>query len=361
MFARRSRLLSSVSSPTNTSELDQRLDEWIARIFQTAEADALVTRSADLPLYDLLRYHLGYLNVDLQPERVNPGKRIRSKLCTYSSLAAGGNLEPAIPVAAAIELLHNFTLIHDDIQDRSLLRRHRPTLWARWGEAQAINAGDALFALAQLALIEAGSCDRDAACVLRLSREMQRMTLRIVEGQVLDLGFEGRHDVGPAEYVEMIGGKTAAICRFAAWAGAVVGGADELRAQRFGDFGFALGLGFQLHDDVLGIWGDEAATGKDAGDIRRKKKSYPVLVLFERAEAGERERLLELYARDELDDGAVDEIEALLEANDVRRTAEGEATRWHDAAVEALQLAEPHSAGEPLLEGLIRELAVRAN
>jgi geranylgeranyl diphosphate synthase type I len=258
------------------------VDARIDAVFERATTDALPTHSSGVPLYDLLRYHLGYLNVDLKPERVDPGKRMRSKLCAFSCLAAGGALERAAPVAAAIELLHNFTLIHDDIQDRSELRRHRPTLWSRWGESQAINAGDALFVLAHLALN--GLIDEGVSpeTVLALSDAMHRMTLRIVEGQVLDLSFEQRDDVLAAEYLEMIGGKTAAICQFAAWAGAIVGGADQVKAELYGAFGQALGLGFQLRDDALGVWGATAQTGKDAGDIRRKKKSYPVLLLFER-------------------------------------------------------------------------------
>lgn len=326
-----------------------------------AASAALRSRQFDLPLYDLLRYHLGYLNADLLPERVDPGKRMRSKLCAYSCLAAGGALERAVPVAAAIELLHNFTLIHDDIQDRSLLRRHRPTIWARWGEAQAINAGDAMFVLSHLALNGLAGEGVDSGTILALSNALHLTTLRIVEGQTLDLGYEHRSDVTAGEYLEMIGGKTAAICRFAAWAGALVAGADEERVERFGEFGQALGIGFQLRDDMLGIWASAEATGKDAGDLRRRKKAYPVLLLFERAEAGERDRLKQLYARNELDDAAVAEVLRFLETHEVQDAAIGETRRWHASAGAALRRAAPQPPGDALLDGLLRQLAERSS
>ena len=192
------------------------------------------------------------------------------------ALAAGAAGEPraAAPVAAAVELLHNFTLIHDDIQDESPTRRHRPTVWSLWGVGQAINAGDALFAAAHLPLYRLASTDVSTDLTLRLVEAFDRMTITIVEGQTLDLSFEARPDVSPGEYLEMIAGKTAAIIRFGAWAGALLGGADEATASRWAEFGLALGLGFQVRDDQLGIWGVREATGKaPADDVRRRKQS----------------------------------------------------------------------------------------
>src|SRR5690606_32506573 len=194
--------------------------------------------------------------------------------------ALGGDGELAMPIAAAIEMIHNFTLIHDDIQDRSELRRHRPTIWALWGTAQAINAGDALFALGHLMLNATREAGVDPATVLDLSTELHHTTLRIVEGQVLDLGFEDRPEVSPREYLTMISGKTAAIIRYACLAGATVAGADAETAAHLAAFGQSLGMGFQIRDDLLGVWGKPEQTGKpEADDIRRRKKSLPILLL----------------------------------------------------------------------------------
>lgn len=339
--------------------LDADLDDRIAAAFDRATQGALRASPADPRLYDLLRFHLGYVNAEFLPERSDPGKRVRAKVCVYSALAAGGDVDLAASVAAAIELLHNFTLIHDDIQDRSLLRRSRPTLWSRWGEAQAINAGDAMFVLAHLALNGLVDQSVDPAVVLALSTELHRTTLRIVEGQVLDLGYERRDDVTSDEYLTMIGGKTAAICRFAAWAGAIVAGSPPARAARFAEFGEAFGLGFQLRDDVLGVWGATEATGKDASDIRRRKKSYPVLLLFERAEGRDRARLADLYSREELDDEAVAEVVAMLDRYGIRQASAAEAMRRHADALAALDAAQPRPPGDALLRELLTQLAER--
>ena len=215
---------------------------------------------------------------------VDRGKRMRPAVALLAAGAAGGDPRAAAPVAAAMELLHNFTLIHDDIQDESPTRRHRPTVWSLWGVGQAINAGDALFAAAHLPLYRLASSGVSARARRCVSLEaFDRMTIAIVEGQTLDLAFEARPDVSPGEYLEMIAGKTAAIVRFAAWAGALLGGADEAAASRWAEFGLALGLGFQVRDDLLGIWGAQEATGKaPADDVRRRKQSLPILILRER-------------------------------------------------------------------------------
>src|SRR5699024_6318453 len=142
-----------------------------------------------LPIYDVVRYHLGWVDESFGDDRADPGKRIRPMICLLVSGAAGGDPRDAVPVAAAIELLHNFTLMHDDIQDRSEYRRGRPTVWSRWGEAQAINAGDAAFALSQLALLKLRTGPTEPDVITEILGEFNRMTLRIVEGQVLDLEF----------------------------------------------------------------------------------------------------------------------------------------------------------------------------
>lgn len=291
----------------------------------------------------MARFHLGWVEPNGTPTDPNvrqtvQGKRFRPQLAFLSCAAVGGSPELAAPLAAAIELLHNFTLIHDDIQDRSPNRRHRATVWRIWGDAQAINAGDALFALAQRTLLRIDPGQVPASTLIRLLDEFNRMTIEIVRGQVLDLEFEGSTTVSPDDYLRMIGGKTAAIVRYAAWAGALVGGAPEETADQFGEFGNALGLGFQLRDDVLGIWGSNDDTGKDqADDIRRRKKSLPILMLFDRLYGEEAEALRRRYTADMIDEQGVNAILGLLQAHGIQAAADQQIAHQHQIASATLE------------------------
>ncbi len=304
---------------------------------------AILELEGDAPMMArMARFHLGWIESTGEPTAEDvrqsvQGKRIRPHLAFLCCTAAGGDPTLAAPLAAAIELLHNFTLIHDDIQDRSPNRRHRATVWRIWGDAQAINAGDALFAVAQRALLRTDTAHVPPETLLHLLDEFNRMTIDIVRGQVLDLEFEGSVSVTPAEYLMMIGGKTAAIVRYAAWAGAIVGGASESTAYQLGEFGKALGIGFQLRDDVLGIWATHEETGKDqADDIRRRKKSLPILMLFDRAGGQDAERLEALYRADEIDESGVGDIVTLLRSHGIEDEANHQVSEYHRLATDAL-------------------------
>lgn len=340
--------------------VDALIDAEIDALLDTLAQDALPRATADLPVYDVLRYHLGMLDADFNRSRSHPGKRVRSKLCLACCEAAGGDPEQALPVAAAIELLHNFTLIHDDIQDGSVERRGRRTVWSIWGTAQAINAGDAMFAVAHLALDRLrlrGVVDHQ---ILALARELHRTTLKIVEGQVLDLGFERRDDVEPTEYLTMIEGKTAAIMGYAAWSGAWLAGASAEQAAAFRGFGLALGLGFQIQDDLLGIWGAPDVTGKSAADdIRRRKQSLPLLLLGTRVDEPDRRLLRALYAEGELSSDEINVVLELLERYEIRPLVEAEVERWHGLARERVQQLGDDIGTPAALEGFVAVLARR--
>jgi len=333
-----------------------------------AAAVAALDGAAPL-LAQMARYHLGELDAALRsaaPGTVDRGKRIRPAVAVLCAGATGGPAAAmtAAPVAAAIELLHNFTLIHDDVQDESPTRRHRPTVWSLWGVGQAINAGDALFAAAHLPFYRLGDAGVAAPLALRLLAAFDRMTIAIVEGQTLDLGFEGRDDVSPGDYLRMIAGKTAAIVRYAAWAGALLGGADEATADRFAAFGLALGLGFQVRDDLLGIWGAPATTGKAAADdIRRRKQSLPILLLRQRVDQAARAELNDLYAGPAIDGAGVRRVLELLDAAGVRHEVEACIAGYHDAARTALLAAiGDESSGDGdrrRLLALVEQLAAR--
>jgi geranylgeranyl diphosphate synthase, type I len=343
-----------------TSVFDALLDEEILATIGDAEAQRICSSAADVPIYQIIRYHLGFLNARFEPQRGDAGKRIRPRLCVLACEALEGSGRRAIHAAAAIELLHNFTLIHDDIQDHSPLRRHRETVWNLWGIPQAINAGDAIFALAHLALNRSHLADIPSDVVLSLSTELHQTTLRIVEGQVLDLSFEDRGDVTVDEYLEMIGGKTAAICLCACSTGAALASADTADRKALAAFGFALGVGFQLRDDLLGVWGATSATGKaEADDIRRRKKALPYLILFERAGDDDREDLSTIYAQPELSPASIEHVLELMTRYEVREAVQEQVGQWHDQAAAHLEAAVPAGPAQVALNELVRSLETR--
>jgi len=232
----------------------------------------------------MLRYHLGWVDEHGQSVDVYAGKQFRPLFLLLCTDAAGGDWRQALPAAAAIELIHNFSLIHDDIEDRSPLRRGRPTLWSVWGEASAINAGDAMFALAHMAILRLAETGLEPARVLRAVQMFERTNLELTRGQHLDMAFETRHQVTIDEYLGMVRGKTAALIGLSAQLGALVAGLPEDSIAGFSELGLSLGMAFQVRDDILGIWGKPEVTGKSAAtDIVSRKKSLPVLFGLDRS------------------------------------------------------------------------------
>lgn len=310
-------------------DVDRLIEPWMARALQSLDGDVPL-------LAGMVRYHLGDAAADLTPipaGAVDKGKRMRPAVAVLSAGAAGGDPSIAAPLAASLELLHNFTLIHDDVQDQSPTRRHRETVWHIWGVGQAINAGDALFAASHMPLYELPSLGVSPELAIQLVRDFDAMTIAIVAGQTLDLGFEGRNDVAPSDYLQMISGKTAAIVKFAAEAGARLGGAGGEQAAHFAAFGLALGLGFQVQDDLLGIWGSTAQTGKaPADDIRRRKQSLPILMLRESATSRERDELSAIFAQEEVDPHGIARVLALLDHYDIQAMVESHVRQYHDEA-----------------------------
>jgi geranylgeranyl diphosphate synthase type I len=221
----------------------------------------------------LLRYHLGF-----DPEGAassSGGKRLRGLLCLLSAEAVGGETADASPAAAALELLHGFTLLHDDIADQDELRRGRPAVWKVWGVGQALTAGDAMFALANLAL---GDLHASTATLANVLLALNDATLRVCEGQHLDLAYEGRDHLTADDYLTMISLKTAALFSASAAIGAEVGGGGLAQIDALRRFGQELGMAFQIRDDILGLWGKTRTLGKPVGaDLLRNKRSLPIL------------------------------------------------------------------------------------
>ncbi len=283
------------------------------------------------PLYEQLAYHLGIDQADGRR-----GKRIRPLLGLLAYQSLTGEYHPALPGAAAVELGHNFSLVHDDIEDGDRERHHRPTLWAIWGVPLAINAGDALFALSRLALyrlLDGGFSERR---VLALMRVYDETCLALCEGQYLDISFERTTDVGVDAYLEMIGKKTAALLGASVQAGAILATDDADTIEAYRRFGYDLGLAFQMADDVKGTFWTTDQSGKPAaGDVRRRKKTLPLVWALEHADRDDAGRLRELYAPSEtpLSDAETEEVYAILARSGARDHALAEARRYRDLAL----------------------------
>jgi geranylgeranyl diphosphate synthase type I len=310
----------------------------IAQLIADTEAEILRVVSSTDPatagVYEMCRYHLGL-------DGSGPaGKRMRPLLGLLAYASIAGDYRRALPGAAAVELGHNFSLVHDDIEDGDRERRHRPALWARYGVPQAINAGDLLFSLSRVALHRLTDLGFPDKTVLRLVRLYDQTCVALCEGQYLDIWMSDHDDALSVDlYFDMIGRKTAALIAGSIEAGAVLATEDEEVIARYRAFGWDLGIAFQLNDDLLGIWGREDATGKEPTDLARKKKTLPVMYAFEHADAAARERLMDFYADGDRDAAAVEDILAILEAAGAREYTREQAAAHRDRALAELDAA----------------------
>jgi geranylgeranyl diphosphate synthase, type I len=281
-------------------------------------------------------YHFGWTDRHGAPDAGRPGKAVRPALAVLAAKAVGGSPTAAVPAAVAVELVHNFSLLHDDVMDRDPVRRHRPTAWTVFGESPALLAGDALLALAPLALTR-----YPAPVGATAARWLAEAVLDLCEGQHADLAFESRTDVALDECVRMAAGKTGALLALSCALGALVGGADPERSRRLGAFGHHLGLAYQLVDDLLAVWGDPAVTGKPVGAdlVSRKKSLLAVAALTSATPAAE--ELADLYFRERaLDADDVPRVTALIERTGARDWARSRAARELADAAEHLAAAD---------------------
>ena len=290
-------------------------------------------------LHLLLNYHLGW--VDRQGNRAtspsSQGKALRPTLCMFACEALNPHHARATPAAAALELIHNFSLLHDDIQDQDLERRHQPTAWSLWGIPEALVAGDAMQSTGDLAMLRVAEEGASPEVALKVSSILTGSYLEMIEGQCLDLEFEGRTDISTDEYLHMIACKTGALIRCGLEAGALLADGDEATVRAFAEFGEGLGRAFQIRDDYLGIWGDEATLGKATGnDIRRRKKSYPVVFALERASGAALDDLQKIYSQAELQEDDVQRVLAILDEVGARESAQNLTESAANRALDAL-------------------------
>ncbi|MBI4328664.1 MAG: polyprenyl synthetase family protein [Chloroflexi bacterium] len=308
------------------------------------ELSALL-RDRSAPLYEMMRYHLGWEGNAL----LAPGKYVRPVLCLLTCTTVGGDWRQAIPGAVALELLHNFSLVHDDIQDRSLTRRGRSTVWALWGTSQAINAGDGMYALSRLAVLRLRERVVAEERVLRCAWILDEACLALCEGQYMDIAFQARETVTFEEYEDMVGRKTGALFGCSLETGAVIGAGIGETGVRLRAAGFQLGLAYQMRDDLLDLWGD-GATGKEIGaDVREKKKSLPVVYGLSR-DGPEGDRLREIYRKPALSPKEVEESIALLGRLGAREFCIHSAERHYREGLRLLRDAVPESRARRELE-----------
>jgi geranylgeranyl diphosphate synthase type I len=302
-------------------------------------------------LYEMVRYHLA-----LDGSGASGGKRVRPLLGLLAFASITGDHRRALPGAAAVELGHNFSLVHDDIEDGDRERRHRPTLWTVSGVPQAINTGDTLFSLSRIALHRLTDLGFSDSKVLRLMRLYDETCLALCEGQYLDIATsQSDQPMSVEAYFDMIGRKTAALIAASIEAGALLATDDEAVIARYRAFGWALGIAFQINDDLLGIWGKEQATGKAPSDVVHKKKTLPVIYAMEHAGSEDRDRLGTLYAKADPSPAEVTEIVELLERLGARDYTRDQAHRYRDEA-----LAELTAAGvvQPAARARLEEIIV---
>lgn len=318
---------------------------YLPAIEQTLkQAVGLLGGDPYLELQSMMAYHLGWEGEIAGPEAT--GKRIRPLLVLLTCAAAGGDWQLALPAAAAVELIHNFSLLHDDIEDRSPLRRGRPTVWVKWGIPQAINTGDAMFSLAHLLMLDLEEYTSPQT-TLEAVRILQQTCVELTQGQYLDISYEDKESLKMEDYWRMIRGKTAALLGTCTELGALIAGTSQEKQRHYRAFGINLGLAFQVLDDILGIWGDAAKMGKsNASDLVTGKKTLPVLYGLEKN--------LEFATRWRHGEIKLEEVPSLasqLESEGARVYTQKNANKLTQDALDAFVSAKPQGeAGEALQE-----------
>ena len=294
--------------------------------------------------YDMLAYHMGWNGEGAGPD--TQGKRIRSLLLLLTCASCNGDWMLALPASAAVELVHNFSLVHDDIQDNSPKRRGRDAVWKKWGMPQGINTGDALFVLSNLAVLDLAR-SFPAETVIKSANILHTACLNLTRGQYLDISYERLDEVTIEDYWMMVSDKTAALLSACCSLGAILSETDVETQDAYRNFGHYLGLAFQVQDDFLGVWGDSALTGKSSeSDLLSGKKSLPVLFGLEK-----RGSFAERWKKGPLNPDEVSGMAEQLSTEGGRLYTMEASDQMMDLALQSLRLADPkNEASEALFE-----------
>lgn len=335
--------LSHSKSPDSSSisRTDSIFPSILTRYGQVIQEGLMTSIStSQLKLFSPLRYHMGWetpIGEQIQKPS-NQGKSLRPALCLFASEALDGDWTQAIPAAVAIDLVHNFSLIHDDIQDGDTKRRNMPTLWYLWGHNKAILSGNVMHALAYKTastLMEKGISNEKA---LRTSQLLSESSLSMIQGQCLDLNFEKVIEVSVEQYLEMIKLKTGTLIACSLEIGALLASDNEVQLKKFSKYGGHIGKLFQIRDDVLGIWGDSKKTGKaTANDIRRKKKSLPIVYALSKATGQARRSLNRIYQSKSITENEVEEVLNILDHLGAQQFANSVVVHEAELAMKTIQ------------------------
>ena len=317
-------------------ELDTVLKDWGSyRDSVEAELKAIINRSSS-SLHKIVQYHMGWWDESGYPCQVKPPKFIRSTIHLLSCQAVGGDTARVLPASAALELIHNFSLIHDDIQDSSYKRHGRPTVWRLWGKPETINTGDLIFALAFLALVKLEESDVSAEEIAYSFRLLTEACEELCEGQYLDIEYENRFDITIEDYLNMIRKKTAALIAASTSLGAYLGKGEE-EVLYFHQFGEALGMAYQIRDDILGIWGAKESTGKSVQeDIRQRKKTLPIVYALRNSNVKDKAELERLYKQRRIKVDDIHTVVGILDRIGARDYAQNLAQNYYHRALERL-------------------------
>lgn len=301
-------------------------------------------------LHHMLSYHLGWTESNLDAS----GKRIRPLIVLLVTSSAGSNWLKALPAAAAVELLHNFSLIHDDIEDNSPVRRGRPTVWVNWGVPQAINTGDVMFTLSHLALMRLKNTT-PLEVTLNAAIIFHNTCLALTQGQFLDMSYENERSLPLEAYWPMINGKTASLIAACTELGALIAEVPEDKRLAYQRFGNQLGLAFQIQDDMLGIWGNIKKTGKSSdSDLVSGKKSLPVLYgLSQRGIFAER------WLEGSILIDEVDQLADQLKAEGAYDYSKTTSEKLTEEALDSLEAAKPVGDAGAALHELAKSLLSR--
>ncbi len=313
--------------PPFTSDLSEVLEK---------ELTGIVT-SRDVALYDMMSYHMGWQGAPGIDDRPIPQPRTRGVLCLLACKALVGDYSSAVPAAAAVELVHSFTEVHDDVQGGQPQRDGRDALWWVWGPAQAINAGDGLHALARLALFQLLDCGVSPETVFKAVQLMDRASLEVCEGRFMDLEAQERIDLSVDSYMKMARSKTGALFACAMQLGALIGGGDDGVVESLGTCGYELGLATQIREDIVALWGNGSEEYVPSAEVMNKKKLFPAVYALENAKVSDKRRMGDIYFKRVLEPDDVMALRQVIEELGAKDAAD-QALRHHsDKALSALE------------------------
>ncbi|MCI0897030.1 MAG: polyprenyl synthetase family protein [Chloroflexi bacterium] len=304
----------------------QALEEELRTVFESREGF----------LYDVLRYHLGWVDQQGQPQSGSSPLNFQPALAMASCEALGGDYRNALPVAASVDLIYNFTLVHGDVQAGRTDPGDRPSIWWVWGPAQAINAGDGLHALGRTTMMRLAQKEVPADRVLRAVRSLDQACLSLCEGQYMDLQFQDQMLVSTADYLDMIGRKAGALASCAAESGAMAAGAAEEVSSNFAQMGRSMGMAWQIARDIDDLWG-EHGDGITPSNVLNKKKSLPLIQTLETAKVSVKRELGAIYMKRVLEDSDIAKMIEILDSAGARQASQAKAQELVDQALSALE------------------------